>query len=325
MKRCLVILMMVILCILSAGSMAQAEYPTKAITIVAPYGPGGASDLAGRTLAAVAGKYIGQPTIVINRTGAGGVTGSTYVSKSRPDGYTLLVSRIGCNGIYPALNSKGPYKWDDFTFLALLELNPFVYVVKSDSPYKTLDDLLQALKKNPGKLSYSISGPTTALAIGPQVLFDLAGLPSNVAKPVPYKGGGGAKTALMGGHVDFLGINLSTVMDAIQGGALRPLAVNTKERLPQLKDCPTVRELGYPHLEKVVGWSGLYGPPNMKKETVEAWQAALQKVKKDKAWNKMTKALGSIPQILSPEETYKFYKEQYEFYTEVGKKLGLSR
>ena len=137
--------------LLMIPGLGLAKYPTKPITLVAPYGPGGASDLASRTLAAVAPKYIGEPVVVVNRTGAGGVTGSTYVNKSKPDGYTLLLARIGCQAVAPALNATIPYKWDQFTFLGLLELNPFVYVVKADSPYKTLDDLLKAIKAEPGQ------------------------------------------------------------------------------------------------------------------------------------------------------------------------------
>ena len=145
---------------------ALAKYPSKPITLVAPYGPGGASDLAARTLAAAVNKYIGQPVVVINRTGAGGVTGSAYVSKRAGDGYTLLLGRVGCSCLVPALNKTIPYKWDDFTFIGMLELNPFVYVVKADSPYKTLKELTDDMKKNPGKLSFSNSGPYGLLAMG---------------------------------------------------------------------------------------------------------------------------------------------------------------
>jgi tripartite-type tricarboxylate transporter receptor subunit TctC len=307
--------------ILSAPAMA--EYPTKPITLVAPYGPGGASDLASRTLAAVAPKYIGQPVVVINRTGAGGVTGSTFVNKSKPDGYKLLLARIGCQAVAPALNATIPYKWDDFTFLGLLELNPFVYVVRADSPYKTLDDLINGIKAEPGKLSYSTSGPLTLLNMGTQKLMSVAGLKSDDATMVPYKGGGGAKTALLGGHVKFLAINLAPVLDQIQAGKLRALAVTTKERFRAIPDVPTVRESGFPQLEEIIGWSGLWGPPGLPQEVVDAWTKALQGVKKDRAWNKFTNSLGSIPQILPPDQTKAFAKRQYELYHELGKSLGL--
>lgn len=303
---------------------ASAAYPEKAITLVAPYGPGGSSDLASRTLASVADKYIGKPVVVVNRTGAGGVTGSTFVHKSKPDGYTLLLGRVGCNATTPAVNKTIPYRWDEFTFLGLLELNPFVYVVNAKSPYKTFDDLIKALKANPGKLSYSQSGPHTMLSLAVLMLLDTIGLDAKAAIPVPYKGGGAARTALVGGHVDFLAINLAPALDQIRGGTLRALAVTTRERFPAIPDVPTVYELGYPGLGVCIGWSALLGPPGLPKEIVDKWADALQGVKEDKAWNKITGSLGSIPQIRSPEATKKFVEEQYKTYDQLGRKMGLT-
>ena len=213
--------------VLAFAGMAWAKYPDKPVTLVVPYGPGGASDLAARALASVAPNITGEPLVVVNRPGAGGVVGSTYVARAKADGYNLLLSRVGSNGVAPAINLKTPYKWNDFTFLGLLELNPVVYVVQSSSPFKTLKDVVEAIKKNPGKYSYSTSGPTTILNMGFQKLLADADLSTSAVKMVPYKGGGGAKTALLGGHVDFLCINLSTVIDQIQAGRLRALAVTT--------------------------------------------------------------------------------------------------
>jgi tripartite-type tricarboxylate transporter receptor subunit TctC len=305
------------------SGMAFAEYPTKPVTVVAPYGPGGASDLAARGLAAVAPNYVKEPVVVVNRTGAGGVVGSTFVARSAPDGYTLLLSRVGCNGVAPAINMKTPYTWDGFTFLGLLELNPVVYVVQSTSPFKTLKEVVEAIKKNPGKYSYSTSGPTTILNMGFQKLLADAGLASTAVKMVPYKGGGGAKTALLGGHVDFLCINLATVIDQIQAGKLRALAVTTPERFPMISDVPTVKEAGFPDLEVIIGWSGLWGPPKLPAEVINVWTDALQKVGKDKTWLKMTNSLGSVPYIKSPAETKAFVEKQFKVYRELGQKLGL--
>lgn len=301
----------------------QAEYPSKPIELVAPYGPGGASDLAARTLASVAPQYIGQPVLVVNRTGGGGVVGSNFVHNARKDGYTLLMARVGAEAVGPALNPTIPYKYNDFTYLGLLELNPYVFVVKADSPYKTFGDLVKAIKAHPGKLSYSTSGPGTILNMGPQMLFDILGLPSNAATMVPYKGGGGAATALLGGHVDFLGVNLATVLSNVQAGKLRALVVTTPKRYQGLPNVPTVAELGYPKLETIIGWSALYGPPNLPKDVVAKWTAALKKISKDKTWNGLETKLGSVPYIKSPEQTSAFVDNQYSSYHALGKKLGL--
>lgn len=326
MKRshCFVISLAILLgLIVTVSGVAFAEYPTKPITIVAPWAPGGATDLAARTLAAVTPPYIGQPVVVINKTGAGGIMGTTYTYKKRPDGYTLVLTRPASVSIVPAVNKKIAYKWDSWTILGILELNPFVFVVNSKSPYKTLDDLLAAIKKNPGKITYSHSGPSTVLALSSQMLLQLGGLKSSDAVGIPYKGGGPAKVALMGGHVDFMGFNLSAAIEQIKGGELRALAVTTKERFPAIPDVPTVREAGYPELESLISWSGLYGPPNMAAEAADKWAAALQDVKKDKTWNKLTKSIGSIPNILTPQESKQFAKQQYEMYSKLGKSLGL--
>ncbi len=271
----------------------------------------------------MAPQYIGQPVLVVNKTGAGGVVGSTFVHQADPDGYALLLARVGSQAVTPALNETIPYKYDGFTFLGLLELNPFVFVVRADSPYKTFGDLVGALKADPGKLSYSTSGPGTILNMGPQMLFDILGLPSDAATMVPYKGGGGAATALVGGHVDFLGINLAPVLNHIQAGKLRALAVTTDKRFHAIPDVPTVHELGYSQLGTIIGWSGLYGPPGLQKEVVDKWVAALQKVSKDKTWKSLTTKLGSVPQIRPPEATASFVKEQYQTYRKLGEKLGL--
>lgn len=308
--------------LLLAGT-ALAQYPRKTVTIITPYAPGGSSDLAARSLAASAPKYLGRTLVVVNRDGAGGVLGSTVVSHSRPDGYTLLLGRVGSNCLAPALNSSLNYAWDDFTFLGMVEMNPFVYVVRADSPYKTLEDLLEAVREHPGTISYSNSGPQSLLTVGTLMLLDQAGLPPDAAIGLPYKGGGKATTALIGGHVDFLGVNIGPVIEQIKGGKLRALAVTTEERLPDLPDVPTARECGFPGLESVVGWSVLLGPKGLPEDVVAQWKRVMPEIAKDPEWLSRAKTMGAIPFIRSPEETREFVRKQYEMYRNLGKKRGL--
>lgn len=309
--------------ILPVGAQAAA-YPTKAVTLIAPFGPGGAADLEGRAFAQVAPKYVGQPVLAVNKDGAGGIIGSQWVRMQKPDGYTLLAARVGPQGTVPALNLTIPYKWDQFTMIGLTQLDPFVYVVKADSPYKTLSDLINAMKAAPGKISFSTSGPSGLLALGSQMLVKEAGLdPIKGAKMVPFKGGGAAMTALLGGHVDFLGCNLGEANSQIKAGTLRALAVTSKERFSGVPDVPTVGELGFPALEAIVGWTAIFGPEKLPKEVVDFWVTVLQKVAKDPEWLKMTNELGSIPDVRSPEETKKFVQAQYELYYKLGQDLGI--
>ena len=302
---------------------AKAEYPTKAVTVISPYGPGGAADLAARTLAATADKFLGQSIAVVNKTGGSGVVGSMAVVKGKPDGYTLLLSRVGSQAAIPALNKKTPYNWDDYTFLGLLELNPFALTVNADSPYKTFADLEKAIKGG-AKLSYSSAGVGALQHLGVVVLLDEMGVNTDQLKHVPYQGGGKAGAAVVGGHVDIFFQNLSGVIGHVSGGKLRALAVTTDARSPRAPDVPTFKELGYPKLNVILGWSGLWGPPGLPENVTGKWVDVLAKLKEDPKWIEATEKLGSFPQILPPAETKAFVKKQHDVFEDVAERLGLT-
>ena len=321
-KRNLVRMAAGAVCLALSGA-AWADYPAKPVTLVSPYGPGGAADLAARTLAGTAPSYLGHAVLVVNRTGAAGVTGSTTVAKGRADGYTLLLARVGSQAAVPAINRRIPYTWDEFTFLGLLELNPFVLVVNADSPFQSLADIKAALEAGE-KPSYASAGVGTLLHVAMIMVLDQFGASPDAMKHVPYKGGGKAAAAVVGGHVDMMFQNLSGVIGNIQAGKLRALAVSTPQRVASLPDVPTVAEAGYPALETVVGWSGVWGPPGMDQEAADKWVEVLGKLKEDKAWNKLTRGLGSVPFIRSPQETRAFVEKQYEAFKALTEKLGMT-
>jgi len=308
---------------LPAVSTAQ-QYPTRPILVVAPFSAGGDSDLAARNLTAVFPKYTGQNGVVLNRVGASGAIGSEYVKKATPDGYTLLLARVGSQAALPALKPDLGYKWNDFTFLGLLELNPYVCAVRGDSPYKTFGDLVEGLRKNPGKLKYSTAGIGTIHEMGPQMLFDILKLGKEAAIQVPYKGGGDASVALVSGHVDINCTNIGTALGFILSGQLRALMTTTPERYKEIPNVPTAKEVGYPQLERIIGWSALYGPPGMDGKLVAYWGDVLQKVAKDPQWVSATERMGSVPRILPPDDTARFVKEQFETYDRLGKAIGLT-
>ena len=160
------------LAVLSSTAYA-ADYPSKPITLVAPYSAGGASDMASRTMASVLPSYLNQPVMVVNRTGAGGVTGSTFVNKAKPDGYTLLLARIGSQSVSPAMKANIPYKYDDFTMLAVIELNPVICATASSKPYKTMKDLIDAVKAKPGELSFSSAGVGSMLHVAVPLVLSM--------------------------------------------------------------------------------------------------------------------------------------------------------
>ena len=310
---------------LAALPVAAQPYPNRPITFIAPYAAGGDSDLAGRNLAATAAKFMGQTIVVQNIVGASGTIGSMRVRTATPDGYTLLVARGGSQAITPALDTKTPYKWNDFTMLSLLEFNPVVCVVKNDSVHKNTKDLLDGLKASPGKMNYATAGPGTTQHMAVEVLFQSAGLPSKSAEQIGYKGGGEVTAAMLGGQVQFLCNNLSSLGGQLKAGTFRALFVTTAERLKEYPDIPTAREVGHPQMEQVMGWSGLYGPPGLPPEVVNKWVDTFKKLAQDPDWLRGNAGFGGVAAIRSPAETEKFAREQYELYEKLGNALGLRK
>ncbi len=309
---------------LGVFTSADAQYPAKPVTLVIPFAAGGDSDLSGRLLAQHAAKYLNNASFVpLNRVGASGSIGTMSVRTAAPDGYTLLIARIATHAIFPALESKSPYKWNEFTMLSLLELNPYICVVKADSQIRTVQDLNAAIRKDPGKLNFSTAGAGTSQNMASQYMMSLAGLKPDAAIGIHYKGGGEVTTAVLGGQVQFACNNATTLVSQIRAGALRGLFVTTPERLAEVPDVPTAREAGVPGMEKVVGWTALMGPPGMPKEVIERWTAALAAVSKDPEWLAGIARIGGIPAIRSPADTERYVHEQFDLYDKLITTLGI--
>jgi tripartite-type tricarboxylate transporter receptor subunit TctC len=308
----------------AAAQSAAPTYPAKPITLVIPFGAGGDSDLSGRLLAQYAAKYLNNASFVpLNRPGASGSIGAMQVRTAPADGYTLLIARIATHAIFPALESKAPYKWNDFTMLSLLELNPFICAVRADSPIKTVQELHAAIRKDQGKLNFSTSGPGTSQNMAAQYLMSLAGLKPDAAVGIHYKSGGEVTTAVLGGQVHFACNNATTMVSQIRAGALRGLFVTTPQRLQEVPDLQTAREAGVPDMEKIVGWTALMGPPGLPKEVVDRWAAALNSVAKDPEWLAGIAKIGGIPAVRSPADTERYVKEQFELYDKLIGNLGI--
>ena len=307
-----------------ASAAALAQYPSKPITLIAPAGAGGDADLSARNLAQHAQKFLNnQPVVVVNRAGASTAIGAMAVRTAAPDGYTLLIARTASHAIVPAIDVKAPYKWHEFTMLSVLELNPYVCAVKGDSPIKSMRQLVEQMRKEPGKLNFATSGIGTIQNFGPQYLLTLAGLSKDSAVGIHYKSGGEVTTALLGGQVQFACNNLTTLLGHFKSGTLRALMVTTPQRLADLPDVPTSRELGWPDMERITGWSALMGPPGMTKEAQDKWIGVLGKMASDPDWLAGNARIGGIPAIRSPAETEKFVREQYELYERLATSLGI--
>ncbi|QIL81177.1 tripartite tricarboxylate transporter substrate binding protein [Diaphorobacter sp. HDW4A] len=310
-------------CMFASATLAQG-YPTKPIQLVVPFSAGGDADMAARNLSAAAQIVLGQPVIVLNKAGANGAIGATFVKDSSADGYTLLVGRIGSQVLLPALQPRTtPYQWKDFTYIGLLELNPVVCVVHPESAYRSLADLANALKAQPGKLNYSHSGPATVQNLAPQLFFASLNMRPDAAINVPYKGGNEVAMAVITKDVDFACNNLSSMTGLLSGGKLRALVTTTPERLSQFPEIPTAREAGFSQLEAVIGWSALVGPPKMNPDAVKKWADALKQVAKNQKWVAGNANFGGIPHVLSPEETEKYVSNSFSTYADLVRKAGL--
>jgi len=257
----------------AATAFGQA-YPSKPITMIVPFPPGGVADIVGRPLAAQMEKTLKQPVVVANRTGAGGAVGMAAVAKSAPDGYTILMglSSISIFPVSDRIMGKTPsYEMKDFAPIALITADPTVLVVAADSPWKTLKEFVATAKAYPGQINYSSSGVYGTLHVAMEIFANAAGVK---LFHVPYQGGGPAVTALLGGQVHALASGPAAAIGQIKGGKMRALASWSTERLPLLPDIPTFKELGYD--AEFYIWSGLFAPAATPTPVVDRLRAAVR-------------------------------------------------
>jgi tripartite-type tricarboxylate transporter receptor subunit TctC len=241
----------------AATALAQ-PYPSKPITMVVPFPPGGVADIVGRPLAAQMEKTLKQPVVVVNRTGAGGAVGMASVAKAAPDGYTILMglSSISIFPVSDRINGRQPaYELKDFAPVALITADPTVLIVGADSPWTTLKEFVASAKAYPGKINYSSSGVYGTLHVAMEIFANAAGIQ---LFHVPYQGGGPALTALLGGQVHALASGPAPAVGQIKAGKVRALASWSSERLPLLPEIPTFKELGYD--AEFYIWSGVFAP-----------------------------------------------------------------
>ncbi len=246
--------------LLAAASAVSGQeiYPSKPITMVNPFPPGGVADVVGRPLAAIMEKSLKQPVVMVNRPGAGGAVGMASVAKAPADGYTILMglSSISIFPVADRINGKTPsYELKDLAPIALVTADPTILVVRADGPYKSLKDFVDAAKANPGKINYSSSGVYGTLHVSMEIFANAANIK---LFHVPYQGGGPAVTALLGGQVEALASGPAAAIGQVKGGKMRALASWSTERLALLPEIPTFKELGYD--AEFYIWTGVFAP-----------------------------------------------------------------
>jgi tripartite-type tricarboxylate transporter receptor subunit TctC len=302
----------------SSAALAQTAYPSKPVTLVVPFPPGGALDIVARALADEMRKHLGQPVIVDNRAGAGGTLGTGIVAHAAPDGYTILLGSVATHAIAPGLYRNLSYDaLKDFAPITQVTASPLLVVSSAKLNVSTLSELIALARAQPGKLNNASTGNGTAVHLAGELLKSSANLD---VVHVPYKGGGEAITALMTGEAAFAVINVELVLPQVRGGKVRALAVTGSRRLAALPDVPTLREAGVAGAE-VSTWFGLFAPAGTPKAAVDRLQrdavAALQTLTERFA-AQGDEAVGS-----TPEQFAAFVRAEHAKWGRVIKDFGV--
>ena len=294
---------------LSSGAQAQ-QWPTRPITMISPYPPGGTNDIVGRLFADRMGAKLGQPVVVENRPGAAGIVGSLSVSRAAPDGYTLLIANNGALVVQPLVSAQAKYDVQtSFTPIAQLAVSYPYLGVNAELPVKSLAELVEYARKMPGKLNFGSAGTGSFGQFCSEMLQLHAGIKM---MHVPYRGSSAAVTDLAGGQIQVMFDPL--VLSQRDSGRVRVLAMTAPTRSARYPDIPTTKEAGFPEIDPI-GWFGLFGPPGMPREIVRKIADAAAEVAKEPEIAQRLDAAGVDLGFLPPDQfaaTLGPYKSKFE-------------
>lgn len=298
---------------------AQSDFPNKAIKIIVPFPPGGTSDVMARMLQEPLGKALGQPIVIENVGGAGGVIGTERGVRSPADGYTIIQTGVGQSAVAHGLDPNLKYdSKSDFYHLTQVHHGPNVLVVHADRPFKTVKDLVDFAKANPGKLDYGF----THAASGHMAMELFKQTTGINMTGVPYRGGGPMMLAILANEVPVMFINQDTALPHIKAGKLRPLAVSSLRRNPLYPDVPTVAESGYPGFE-ALSWSGMSLPKGVPPAIVEKIEKAMVEALSSPAIKQRLEANGFVVPPLGNKAYADFVNVELERWGRVIKTAGI--
>ena len=296
------------------SSLQAQDFPAKPINLVNQYPPGGSSELLAHTFIHLSTKIFGQPMILQTKPGGGGAIGTEFVYQAKADGYTLLIGHVNCNSVLPAAEgrSRGP---DDLDAVCRLNLDNNLYCVRADSPFKTIKDMIDWAKANPGKLTFGNFGTWSLSDFEWRWLEHKAGIKT---RNVPYTGGGPVTIALLGGHIQVGTLSSSSAFPHMRAGKLRALAIAGSLRKADIPDIPTLKEEGYDTgLDGV--WKGIVAPKGTPRPIIEKLAAGFKKITENKEAIDNLAKLGSEFNYLGPDEFAKYWAENYRIYKEMVK------
>jgi tripartite-type tricarboxylate transporter receptor subunit TctC len=308
-----------LLALLASGippAAAQAPWPSKPITYVVPFAPGGNTDTLARLIGPKLAAALGQPVVIENKPGAGGNIGSDFVAKAAPDGHTILGGTISSHAINPSVYPKMPYDAvRSFEPIILIGSSPLVLVVGASTPYKSLQDVVAAAKAKPGDLNFASPGNGTSPHLAGELFKSLAKIDMG---HVPYKGSGPAITDVVAGHVPLMFDTTLIVGSHVKAGKLRALAIASPKRIDSLPDVPTTAEAGVPGLE-IASWQAVFAPAGSPKPIVERLNAEIAKAMKMPDVQARLADLGVEPDGGSPEKLAEFQKAEIAKWAKVVK------
>jgi tripartite-type tricarboxylate transporter receptor subunit TctC len=301
------------ICLFAFPVVQAADFPTKPITLVVPLKPGGSHDLTARAVTSVATEALGQPIVSLYKPGAGGALGTEAVANAAPDGYTLLLGGPGWNSTLPAVEgrSKGP---DDLDPVCLINYSSAIVTVKADAPFKTLKEMLEWAKNNPGKLVVGSTGTWGNVDLAWKMIAKETGI---TARVVPYDGGAPVTLALLGGQVHVTFMTMTSIMPHVTAGKLRILAVLNDKRLSELPNIPTAKEQGLNVVNLL--WRGVIAPKNTPRPIVDKLAAGFKKMTENPSVIKTIASLGDDVNYMGPDEFKKFWQDEYKSHREIGK------
>ena len=293
--------------VIPAASWAEDKYPSKPITLVCPYAPGGNADLRSRQIGKFISEALGQPVLVDNKAGAGGNIGTAMIAQAKPDGYTIGMGNFAPLAVNPSMFEKlsfDPQK--DLTPICLIEKGPLVLMVRPDSKFKSVKDIITFAKANPGKLTFASGGLGGSHHLSGELFKQIAGIDMT---HVPYKGGSLATVDLLGGQVDMMFEQMYSAAPNLRSGKLRGLAITSKVRSPLFADIPTMQEAGVPGFE-VQNWQGLVGPAHLPPAIVKLLNETCNKALADPTLRKQMLEQGNEIGGGTPEQFAAFAKSE---------------
>jgi tripartite-type tricarboxylate transporter receptor subunit TctC len=302
------------------GSAAAQQYPSKPIRLMVPFPPGGSTDIVARIVAQRLGTQLGQQLVIENRGGAGGTLGTAVVAKASPDGYTLVVGTTSTHVVAPSVYQKLEYDpVKDFAPISLMAVTPYLLVVNPNVQAKSVKELVELMKAQPGKLNYASAGvgSTTHLA-----MEMLKGASNTYALHIPYNGNGPAGTAVIAGQVEILFGSLPAVLPHAKSGKVRALAVGTLKRSPSLPDVPTVAESGYPGFDASL-WLAIMAPAGTPAPVVERLNKEVIAAVSAKDTAELLDKNGAEPVTSTPAELAAMIKDGVVKYAKVVKDAGV--